>query len=164
MKRQFMKGLMSLCAGVMTLCAASSLFVSCYDDTALQEQISALDKRVQNLESVLKQLEELTARVDALYTLKFQVTTENELQYSFDGGNSWNSTGIVLATQCEHECPPCQFVPCDHECPEVSLIDNGDSVTIKVGDAEFTIEKPEQIVFEIRAGKVYFESEGTVQV
>lgn len=164
MKRQFMKGLMSLCAGVMTLCAASSLFVSCYDDTALQEQISALDKRVQNLESVLKQLEELTARVDALYTLKFQVTTENELQYSFDGGSTWVSTGIVLATQCEHECPPCQYVPCEHECPEVSLVDNGDSVTIKVGDAEFTIEKPEQIVFEIRAGKVYFESEGTMQV
>ena len=154
MKRQFMKGLAALCAGVMTLGASSSLFVSCdkYDDTELREQISALDKRVQNLESVLKQLEELTARVDALYTLKFQVTTENELQYSFDGGNTWVSTGIVLATQCEHECP------------EVSLVDNGDSVTIKVGDAEFTIEKPEQIVFEIRAGKVYFESEGTMQV
>ena len=166
MKRQFMKGLMALCVGVMTLGASSSLFVSCdkYDDTELREQINALDKRVQNLESVLKQLEELTARVDALYTLKFQVTTENELQYSFDGGKTWISTGIVLATQCEHECPPCQFVPCDHECPEVSLVDNGDSVTIKVGDAEFTIEKPEQIVFEIRAGKVYFESEGTVQV
>lgn len=166
MKRQFMKGLMALCVGVMTLGASSSLFVSCdkYDDSELRDQISALDKRVQNLESVLKQLEELTARVDALYTLKFQVTTENELQYSFDGGKTWVSTGIVLATQCEHECPPCQFVPCDHECPEVSLVDNGDSVTIKVGDAEFTIEKPEQIVFEIRAGKVYFESEGTVQV
>ena len=166
MKRQFMKGLMALCVGVMTLGASSSLFVSCdkYDDTELREQINALDKRVQNLESVLKQLEELTARVDALYTLKFQVTTENELQYSFDGGKTWISTGIVLATQCEHECPPCQFVPCDHECPEVSLVDNGDSVTIKVGDAEFTIEKPEQIVFEIRAGKVYFESEGTVSV
>ena len=166
MKRQFMKGLMALCVGVMTLGASSSLFVSCdkYDDSELREQINALDKRVQNLESVLKQLEELTARVDALYTLKFQVTTSNELQYSFDGGNTWISTGIVLATQCEHECPPCQYVPCEHECPEVSLVDNGDSVTIKVGDAEFTIEKPEQIVFEIRAGKVYFESEGTMQV
>ena len=163
MKRQFMKGLAALCAGVMTLGASSSLFVSCdkYDDTELREQISALDKRVQNLESVLKQLEELTARVDALYTLKFQVTTGNELQYSFDGGNTWISTDIVLATQCEHECTPCQCVPCDHECPEVSLVDNGDSVTIKIGDAEFTIQKPEQIVFEIRAGKVYFESEGT---
>ena len=163
MKRQFMKGLMALCVGVMTLGASSSLFVSCdkYDDSELREQIDALDKRVQNLESVLKQLEELTARVDALYTLKFQVTTENELQYSFDGGNTWISTGIVLATQCEHECTPCQCVPCDHECPEVSLVDNGDSVTIKIGDAEFTIQKPEQIVFEIRAGKVYFESEGT---
>ena len=160
---------MSLCAGVMTLCAASSLFVSCYDDSALQEQISALDKRVQNLESLKSQLEALTARVDALYTLTFQVSDKNELQYSFDGGNTWKGTGIFLAAECDcepcdHECPPCQYVPCDHECPEVSLVDNGDSVTIKVGDAEFTIEKPEQIVFEIRAGKVYFESEGTMQV
>ena len=157
---------MALCAGVMTLCAASSLFVSCegYDDSELRGQISQLDQRVKNLENLQAQLEALTARVDALYTLKFQVTAENELQYSFDGGNTWISTGIVLATQCEHECPPCQYVPCEHECPEVSLVDNGDSVTIKVGDAEFTIEKPEQIVFEIRAGKVYFESEGTMQV
>ena len=158
-----MKGLMAFCAGVMTLCAASSLFVSCdkYDDSELREQISALDKRVQNLETLKSQLEALTQRVDALYTLKFQVGDNNELQYSFDGGKTWISTGVVLAEQCDHECPPCQYVPCDHECPEVSLVDNGDSVTIKVGDAEFTIQKPEQIVFEIRAGKVYFESEGT---
>ena len=163
MKRQIMKGLMAFCAGVMTLCAASSLFVSCdkYDDSELREQISALDKRVQNLETLKSQLEALTQRVDALYTLKFQVGDNNELQYSFDGGKTWISTGVVLAEQCDHECPPCQYVPCDHECPEVSLVDNGDSVTIKVGDAEFTIQKPEQIVFEIRAGKVYFESEGT---
>ena len=163
MKRHFMKGLMALCAGVMTLAAASSLFVSCdkYDDSELREQISALDKRVQNLETLKTQLEALTQRVDALYTLKFQVGDNNELQYSFDGGKTWISTGVVLAEQCDHECPPCQYVPCDHECPEVSLVDNGDSVTIKVGDAEFTIQKPEQIVFELRAGKVYFESEGT---
>ena len=166
MKRHFMKGLMALCAGVMTLCAASSLFVSCdkYDDSELREQIAALDKRVQNLESLKAQLESLTSRVDALYTLTFQVAENNELQYSFDGGKTWISTGIVLAEQCDHECPPCQYVPCDHECPEVSLVDNGDSVTIKVGDAEFTIKKPEEIVFELRAGKLYFESEGTLSV
>ena len=166
MKRQLMKGLMAFCAGVMTLCAASSLFVSCdmYDDSELRNQISALDKRVQNLEAIKEQLAALTARVDALYTLTFQVTDANELQYSFDGGKTWTSTGVVLAAQCEHECPPCQYVPCDHECPQVSLVDNGDSVTIKIGDAEFTIEKPQQIVFEIRAGKVYFESESTMKV
>ena len=160
---------MTLCASVMTLCAASSLFVSCdkYDDTELRNQIEELDKRVQNLESLKTQLEALTASVDALYTLKFQVADNNELQYSFDGGQTWKGTGIVLAEQCAHECPEipeCQYVPCDHECPEVSLVDNGDSVTIKVGDAEFTIEKPQEIVFEIRAGKVYFESEGTMTV
>ena len=157
---------MALCAGVMTLGAASSLFVSCegYDDSELRGQISQLDQRVKNLENLQAQLEALTARVDALYTLKFQVADNNELQYSFDGGKTWTSTGIVLAEQCEHECPPCQYVPCDHECPEVSLVDNGDSVTIKVGDAEFTIEKPEEIMFEIRAGKLYFESEATMTV
>ena len=166
MKRQFMKGLMAFCAGVMTLCAASSLFVSCdkYDDSELREQISALDTRVKNLEAIKEQLAALTARVDALYTLTFQVTDANELQYSFDGGKTWKGTGVVLAAQCEHECPPCQYVPCDHECPQVSLVDNGDSVTIKIGDAEFTIEKPQEIVFEIRAGKVYFESESTMKV
>ena len=163
MKRHFMKGLMAFCAGVMTLCAASSLFVSCdkYDDSELREQISALDKRVQNLETLKSQLEALTQRVDALYTLKFQVGNNNELQYSFDGGKTWISTGVVLAEQCDHECPPCQYVPCEHECPEVSVVDNGDTVTITIGDASFTIEKPVEIVFEIRAGKVYFESEGT---
>ncbi len=160
---------MALCAGVMTLCAASSLFVSCegYDDSELRGQISQLDQRVKNLENLQAQLEALTARVDALYTLKFQVAANNELQYSFDGGKTWTGTGIILAKEaepCDHECPPCQYVPCDHECPEVSLVDNGDSVTIKVGDAEFTIEKPEEIVFEIRAGKLYFESEATMTV
>ena len=160
---------MALCAGVMTLCAASSLFVSCegYDDSELRGQISQLDERVKNLENLKTQLEALTARVDALYTLKFQVAANNELQYSFDGGKTWAGTGIILAKEaepCDHECPPCQYVPCDHECPEVSLVDNGDSVTIKVGDAEFTIEKPEEIVFEIRAGKLYFESEATMTV
>ena len=161
-----MKGLMAFCAGVMTLCAASSLVVSCdvYDDSELRNQISALDTRVKNLEAIKEQLAALTARVDALYTLTFQVTDANELQYSFDGGKTWTSTGVVLAAQCEHECPPCQYVPCEHECPQVSLVDNGDTVTIKIGDAEFTIEKPQEIVFEIRAGKVYFESESTMKV
>ena len=157
---------MAFCAGVMTLCAASSLVVSCdvYDDSELRNQISALDTRVKNLEAIKEQLAALTARVDALYTLTFQVTDANELQYSFDGGKTWTSTGVVLAAQCEHECPPCQYVPCEHECPQVSLVDNGDTVTIKIGDAEFTIEKPQEIVFEIRAGKVYFESESTMKV
>ena len=149
-----MKGLAALCAGVMTLGASSSLFVSCdkYDDTELREQLSALDKRVQNLESLKAQLEALVARVDALYTLTFQVADNNELQYSFDGGKTWTGTGVILAEQC------------DHECPEVSLVDNGDSVTITVGDASFTIEKPQEIVFELRAGKLYFESEATLTV
>ena len=161
-----MKSLMALCAGVMTLGAASSLFVSCegYDDSELRGQISQLDERVKNLENLKTQLEALTSSVDALYTLKFQVADNNELQYSFDGGKTWNSTGIVLAEQCDHDCPPCQYVPCDHECPQVSLVDNGDTVTIKVGDAEFTIEKPQEIVFELRVGKLYFESEGTMTV
>ena len=165
MKRHFMKSLMALCAGVMTLVAASSLFVSCYDDSALREDINGLDKRLQTVEQLKTQLAELTARVDGLYTLSFQVTTDNKLQYSFDG-KTWTTTDIVL-TGGECDCvpsTPCQCVPCDHKCPEVSLVDNGETVTIKVGDAEFTIVKPEEIMFEIRAGKLYFMSEDTQQV
>ena len=175
MKRQIMKSLCAFCTGVMTLVAASSLVVSCYDDSALRAEIEnvkgeldGLDARLKAIEELKEQLAALTARVDALYTLQFQVSDANELQYSFDG-KDWKGTGIILAAECDcepcdHECPPCQYVPCDHECPEVSLVDNGDSVTIKVGDAEFTIEKPQEIVFELRAGKLYFESEGTLTV
>lgn len=163
---------MAFCTGVMTLVAASSLVVSCYDDSDLRSEIenmkgdlSDLDARVKVLEELKGKLQDLTAKVDALYTLKFQVADSNELQYSFDGGKTWTGTGIILAAECDCEpCPPCQYVPCEHECPEVSLVDNGDSVTITVGDASFTIEKPQEIVFEIRAGKVYFQSEATQKV
>ena len=172
MKRQIMKSLCAFCTGVMTLVAASSLVVSCYDDSALWDELENVNSELDNLDNRLKaiealkdQLTALTARVDALYTLQFQVSDSNELQYSFDG-KDWKGTGIILAEECDHECPPaCDCTPVDPcTCPEVSVVDNGDSVTIKIGDAEFTIEKPQEIVFEIRAGKVYFESEGTQTV
>ena len=157
-----MMSLKALCTGVMTLCVASLSFVSCYDDSALNakvdelgNEVSALDARLQAVEALTAKLEALTARVDALYTLKFQVTSSNELQYSFDGGKTWVSTKIVLAEELECEC---------EEPIAVALEDNGDSVTITVGEKSFTIQKPEEIVFEIRAGKVYFQSEGTQTV
>ena len=167
-----MMSLKALCTGVMTLCVASLSFTSCYDDSALNaevdelgEKVSALDARLQAVEALTAKLEALTARVDALYTLKFQVTAANELQYSFDGGTTWVNTGIKLAKELECTCEPAAPAePCTCDPIKVSLVDNGDSVTITVGDQSFTIEKPEEIVFEIRSGKVYFESEGTATV
>ena len=153
MKRHFMESLKALCAGVMTLCVASLSFVSCYDDSALNQKIDDIDARLKVVEEVIGQLDALSARVDALYTLKFQVTADMELQYSFDNGTTWVATGVTLAEECE-----------GCKCPPVSLKDNGDSVTITVGDQSFTIEKPEEIFFEIRAGKLYFSSEGTQTV
>lgn len=153
MKRHFMESLKALCAGVMTLCVASLSFVSCYDDSALNQKIDDIDARLKVVEEVIGQLDALSARVDALYTLKFQVTADMELQYSFDNGTTWVATGVTLAEECE-----------GCKCPPVSLKDNGDSVTITVGDQSFTIEKPEEIFFEIRAGKLYFASEGTQTV
>ena len=187
MKRQFMKSLMALCTGVMTLVAASSLFVSCYDDSALREDLEEIEEELDGVKESIAAIEELKSELESLiagiptfYTLMFQVTEDNELQYSFDNGATWTDTGIVLGTAdcdcepvppcehvcppCEHECPPCQYVPCEHECPEVSVVDNGETVTFKVGDAEFTVVKPQEIAFEIRAGKVYFESESTMTV
>ena len=172
MKRHFMMSLKALCTGVMTLCVASLSFTSCYDDSALNaevnelgDKVSALDARLQAVEALTAKLEALTARVDALYTLKFQVTAANELQYSFDGGATWVNTGIKLAKELECTCEPAAPAePCTCDPVEVSLVDNGDSVTITVGDQSFTIEKPEEIKFELRSGKVYFESEGTATV
>ena len=151
MKRQFMKSLMALCTGVMTLVAASSLFVSCYDDSALRESVNKLDKRLQVVEKLKADLDALTAKVNGLYTLQFDVTSEGKVQYSFDG-KTWTTTDIVLASG--EEC----------QCPAVSIVDNGDTVTVKIGDAELTLEKPQEIVFELRAGKVYFLSETTSTV
>ena len=158
MKRQIMKSLSALCVSAMALFAASSLVVSCYDDSKLWDEVEKLDNRVKDLESLKANLEALTARVDALYTLKFQVTTDNALQYSFDNGATWVNTNVVIPAECDCEAP----APCD--CLKVSLVDNGDSVTITVGEQSFTIEKPEEIAFEIRSGKVYFASEGTQTV
>ena len=144
-----MKSLMALCTGVMTLVAASSLFVSCYDDSALRDSVNKLDKRLQVVEQLKADLDALTAKVNGLYTLQFDVTSEGKVQYSFDG-KSWTTTDIVLAEGCA--------------CPAVSLVDNGETVTVKIGDAELTLEKPQEIVFELLAGKLYFESEGSVSV
>lgn len=174
MKRQIMKSLSALCTGVMTLVAASSMFVSCYDDSALREDLADFDERLTAIENLTTQLDEVVAMIDGLYTLQFGVNDDNVLQYSFDGGTTWTSTGIVLVSECDHECPPCdhECPPCDHECvpcdpcdcPEISVVDNGETVTIKIGDAEFTIDKPQEILFEIRAGRVYFASEATQTV
>lgn len=150
MKRQIMKSFSALCVSAMALFAASSLVVSCYDDSKLWDEVENLDSRVKAIEELKSNLETLTARVDALYTLKFQVTTDNALQYSFDGGTTWVSTGIVLAEDCT--------------CPEVSLVDNGSSVTITVGEESFTIEKPEVVKFEILSGKQFFEYGQTKEV
>jgi hypothetical protein len=149
----------------MTLFAASSLVVSCYDDSKLWEEVEGVKGQLttleQKIEEIKTQLETLAARVDGLYTLTFQASSTNELQYSFDGGKTWKGTGINLAEECTCVMPE---IPEACSCPKVSLVDNGDSVTITVGNQSYTIEKPQEIVFEIRAGKVYFESEGTMQV
>ncbi len=167
MKRQIMKSLLALCAGVMTLCAASSLFTSCdkYDDSALREQIENLDNRVKAIENLKEQLTALSQKVDAaLYTIEFDVNAENHLLYSLDGGKTWIDTEIVLAEECTCEPPqPCTCVPCDN--PRITVVDNEDgSVTYTIGDHSFTVEVPEEIVFELRAGKVYFASEATQAV
>ncbi len=80
---------------------------------------------------------------------KWQVV-DRKVQFSWDGGKNWVDTGATIVDPCT--------------CPKVDLVDNGKSVTIKVGDKEFTIAKPEEIKFEIRAGKLYFASEASQTV
>ncbi len=217
MKRQILKSFAALCAGVMTLCS-TSFFVSCDRLDQLEQEITVVKNDLAAFKAdVQAQLEALTRRVDALYTLTFQVSEGNELQYSFDGGKTWTGTKVILATQtdlkfkvsdknelmysedggstwknsgvtlaenCDNtfkfktENAKVYFSsdngktwtdtgativePCTN--PKAELIDNGDSVTIKVGDASFTIAKPEEVVFEIKAGKLYFAPEASQTV
>ncbi len=112
MKRQIIKGLAALCAGVMTLCA-TSFFSSCErldvldgqveelegNIKDLQGQIDALDARLKAVEALKAQLETLGQRITALEAveLKFQESSStHELQYSLDGGKTYIGTGIIL--------------------------------------------------------------------
>ena len=63
MKRQFMKSLMAFCTGVMTLVAASSLVVSCYDDSALREDLEDVKNELSALDARVKVLEELKSKL-----------------------------------------------------------------------------------------------------
>lgn len=167
MKRQILKSLSALCVSAMALFAASSLVVSCYDDSKLWDEMDDVKGEISDVKAEIEALKtalaNLTSKVDGLYTLTFQVTSDNELQYSFDG-TTWKNTGVVIPSECT--CEPAEPAepaePCD--CVAVSLVDNGDSVTITVGDQSFTIEKPEIVKFEILSGKQFFDYGQTKEV
>ena len=72
MKKTFLSALRAMCAGVMTLCMGSLAFVSCYDDTELQNKYKDLDGRLAVVEQLAKALEERAD--DGLYTLGFQIS------------------------------------------------------------------------------------------
>ena len=84
----------------------------------------------------------LKGQVDAaLYTLEFQVSSSNELQYSFDGGKTWQATGVTATAGVS----------------VADVEDGDDTITFVFSDgSSFTIEKPIEVQFEIRSGKVYF--------
>ena len=164
MKRQILKSLSALCVSAMALFAASSLVVSCYDDSKIWDEMEDVKGDISDVKAEIEALKttlaSLTSKVDGLYTLTFQVTSDNKLQYSFDG-TTWNDTGVVIPSECT--CEPVEPAePCD--CVAVSLVDNGDSVTITVGEQSFTIVKPEIVKFEILSGKQFFDYDQTKEV
>ena len=139
MKKTFLSAVKAMCAGVMTLCMASLTFVSCYDDSYLQNKVKDMEGRLAIVEELA---DALKGQVDAaLYTLEFQVSSSNELQYSFDGGKTWQATGVTATAGVS----------------VADVEDGDDTITFVFSDgSSFTIEKPIEVQFEIRSGKVYF--------
>ena len=139
MKKTFLSAVKAMCAGVMTLCMASLTFVSCYDDSDLQNKVKDMEGRLAIVEELA---EALQGQVDAaLYTLEFQVSSSNELQYSFDGGKTWQATGVTATAGVS----------------VADVEDGDDTITFVFSDgSSFTIEKPIEVQFEIRSGQVYF--------
>lgn len=122
-----------------------------YDDTAIKEQISALDQRLKAVEALNQKVAELQAKIDGIYTLQFQASAENEIQYSLDGGKTWVSTGV--------------FLPEMTECVVSSVEDNGDYVTFTLSDgSSFDVQKIEVVKFEILSGKQFFSSLETKEI
>lgn len=147
MKKTFLSALRAMCAGVMTLCMGSLAFVSCYDDTELQNKYKDLDGRLAVVEQLAKALEERAD--DALYTLEFQISSSNELQYSFDGGETWNATGVTATDGISVS----------------DVEDDDDSITFIFSDgSSFTVEKPVEVQFEIRSGKVFFGDDNETRI
>jgi len=70
MKRHFMKSLKALGMGVMALVAASSLVVSCYDDSALRGEISGVKEDLKGLKARLDSLEnKLSSQITAVQAI-----------------------------------------------------------------------------------------------
>ncbi len=168
MKKTVLKSLYTLCAGVMTLCATSSLFVSCesYDDTLLKSDIQNLKDDVASLDVRITRLsEDLNGKIQVLASnmngelatlsaIKFRIH-ENKLEYSFDE-STWTTTAVDLSQYVNTPCPA----------PEVKLEgkDGDPTVTITVGDTSFEVLVPGAIDFEIEAGKVNVKYEETLNV
>lgn len=145
------------------LCALAAVSfvatVSCskfepYDDSEIKEQISALDKRLQAVEALNKTVADLQSQIDGIHTLQFQVSADNEIQYSFDGGQTWTSTGVYLPVM-----PEIPEIPEPTVCLVSSVVDNGDYITFTLSDGTtFDVEKVEVVKFEILSGKQFFSS------
>ncbi len=75
---------------------------------------------------------------------------ENVIYYTLDGGKNW----VRVAT-----------IPEDAAAPIITNVTYTDkTATFYLGDYSFTVDIAEPLSFEIRSGKVYFQSEGTQKV
>ncbi len=168
MKRQILKGIAALSVGVMTLFATSSLFVSCGKFEMLENEINdlkdkytALDERVKAVEALKSQLETLSQRVDALYTLKFQTTGANELQYSFDGGKSWTGTGVILASQTDIKFKTSESNELMYSEDGGTTWKNSGIILANEGDNVFKVENA-KVYYSGDGGKTWVETGATV--
>ena len=147
--KTFTMGLKALCVSVLAL--GTMTLTSCSNVDDLEGKVDSLTERVEALEAAQQKLADdltkMAENIEGLYTLSFKVDAESaELLYSYDG-EEWIATGVYV-----HEA---------HECVVKDVVENGNEVTFYFGESSVTIEKAQEIVFEIRAGKVYFASEQT---
>lgn len=155
MKRFFL----AFCASAAV---ALALVVSCteyvpYDDTEIREQISDLDRRLQAVEALNQAVADLQDQIDGIHTLQFQVSADNEILYSMDGGKTWVSTGVFL--------PEMPEIPEAEDCLVESVVDNGSYITFILSDGStFDVEKVEVVKFEILSGKQFFNSLETKKI
>jgi len=119
---------------LLILASAAALICACekYDDSALKEQIAALEKKVTDLQSALQSATEksLTVTVTA-------VEGGNKLTFS-DGTSVIVLNGAAGATGAQGPQGPAGK---DGSDATVTITDNGDSYTFKVGEKEYTIKK-----------------------
>ena len=143
MKRHFMKSLKAFGMGVISLVAASSLVVSCYDDSALRGEISGVKEDVKNLSARLDSLENsLTSQITAVQALYTAVESLKAADDALTSKDEELASKIIIAEVKATDNGKIQVVLTDGTSVEIEPASNVKNQLVTVVDNNWALVDP----------------------